>query len=183
MSITEFFDRLERIYVSKNENYVDDYTEAFRRWGILKSDGTDGDRLKRLFEMIVDNHKHQHNYVPQLAEIKKLWEGTSRTEYHAAYNIHDLVRDWPAKRIVGAVNKLKQKAELKNIEMDFIHEYDVLAYVWSCLMEKGRSEPEAEAYCKKVIESIVKGERINVEHFHRIESKQYEEFMQMGIFK
>lgn len=164
-NIDDFLSQLTKRYGSPKNVEVD---EDIRRYfsGIKTVD------FEKLYCSLVENHDAE--YYPNLAKIKKLFDGSSAGMIHnrkdsealtMSQQFVDMQSQHPWRIILEThkeiVKKIVSGDEIRSFEVDFMAKWDTLAYVFGKLKDMKKDDAFIARHCEVVRDKINKGEQIN----------------------
>jgi hypothetical protein len=124
--------------------------------------------FEKLYRCIVETHEYEN--FPNLAKVKKIYEevyqfksssngGGGRDAYFE--KVKEISRNMSIPEIVEYVRKIRDRdVERTTIRVAFVVFYEALSFHYNRLLEGGRDQSSAVAYCEKVKESLFNGEKV-----------------------
>lgn len=161
MNLNEFITKLTGKYSGSTKYDVED----IRRWAA--SININDKQLDDLYHYIAA--QYEYKTFPPLGKIVKIWNTTGTTiKEKFKYNEYQ----WAAirrgekmtlKSIKSKILEVRDHDDPSSDDIDFIDAWDDLVTIYSILLERDYDAARVVSYCDKLKESVIKGERLNVE--------------------
>lgn len=161
MTINDFIKRLDSKYQGSSEYDLDD----LRQW--VTGAGLNEKQIEDLYHYIAA--QYEYKTFPPLGKIVKIWNTTGTTiKDKFKYNEYQ----WAAirrgeklslKSIKAKILEVRDQDDPSSEDIDFIDAWDDLITIYSILLERDYDAARVVSYCDKLKESVVKGDRLNVE--------------------
>lgn len=125
-------------------------------------------KLQVYYKKVIRHYNHQHRYFPDMPTLLKIYSEASYTDRHNDNTIQQCIedtQDWPIRRIVDAVHKMRDNECPKcgthcTTQVLFVSTWEMLACWYSHLKSKGWEESRILSYCETIKQAIIRGEEV-----------------------